>query len=392
MLRIRTDWQKGEMTTTVSLDRLRELAGFRAQNGCAISLYLDLDPSTTPTAADTATRVNSLLDVASKSHGATRGDLAHEVREGLKADFERVERYFDDEFDRDGSRGLALFAAGLDNVWSVIPLPWPVVDQARVADDFLLAPLVPLVGRGNGALVAVVNREQGRVLALRAGRLEEIADRTEDAPNKHDQGGWSQSRYQRHIENVAHEHYKTVADELGHQFRRLGRPRIVIVSSEEVRPELTEALPTEVADAVIGWANAEQHSGPAALQEATLPLIEEWRARSQSDLLARWREATGRNDRGVAGWEDTLEAASDGRVETLLYQAGVRRDAFRCPACGRASVQARTCPLDGTTMEPRDDGLDLAVRQTLAHGGEVCAIEFSQDLDPVEGIGALLRF
>jgi hypothetical protein len=43
-------------------------------------------------------------------------------------------------------------------------------------------------------------------------------------------------------------------------------------------------------------------------------------------------------------------------------------------------------------MEPRDDGLDLAVRQTLAHGGEVCAIEFFQDLDPVEGIGAILRF
>lgn len=380
------------MTTTVSLDGLRELAGFRAQNGCAISLYLDLDPGTTPTAADTSTRVNSLLDAASKSHGATRGDLAHEVREGLKADFERVERYFENEFDRDGSRGLALFVAGLDNVWSVIPLPWPVADQARVADDFLLAPLVPLVGRGNGALVAVVNREQGRVLALRAGRLEEIADRTEDAPSKHDQGGWSQSRFQRRIENVAHEHYKTVADELDRQFRRLGRPRIVMVGSDDVRPELTEALPTEVAEAVIGWANAEQHAGTAVLQEATLPLIEEWRARSQSDLLERWREATGRNERGVAGWADTLEAASDGRVETLLYQAGARRDAFRCPACGRASAEAVTCPLDGTTMEPRDDGLDLAVRQTLAHGGDVCAIEFSQDLDPVEGIGAILRF
>jgi len=380
------------MTTTVSLDRLRELAGFQAQNGCAISLYLDLDPSTTPTAADTATRVHSLLDAASKSHGATRGDLAHEVREGLKADFERLGRYFDAEFDRDGSRGLALFAAGPDNVWSVLPLPWSVPDRARVADDFLLAPLVPLLGRGHGALVAVVNREQGRVLALRDGRLEEIADRTEEAPSKHDQGGLSQARFQRHIENVAHEHYKSVASELEQQFRRLERPRIVIVCTDEVRPELTQALSTEVEEAVIGWASAEQHAGAPALQNVVLPIIEEWRAGNQSDLLERWQEATGRKARGVAGWTDTLEAASDGRVETLLYGAGVRRDAFRCPACGRASAQAVTCPLDGTTMEPRDDGLDLAVRLTLAHGGEVCAIEFSRDLDPVEGIGAILRF
>lgn len=380
------------MTTTVKLDQLRELAGFRVRNGCAISLYLDLDPSTSPTAAATATRVSSLLDVASKSHGATRGDLAHEVREGLKGDFERVERYFEEEFDRDRSRGLALFAAGLDNVWSVLSLPFSVSDQARVADDFLLAPLVPLLGRGEGALVAVVNREQGRVLALRDGRLEEIADRTENAPGRHDQGGWSQARFQRHIENVAHEHYKTVADELGHQFRRLDRPRIVVVCSDDVRPEFKETLSTEVADAVIGWASAEHHAGPTALQEVATPLLEQWRAGNQSELLGRWREAIGRHARGVAGWPDTLEAASDGRVETLLYQSGARRDAFRCPACGRASAHAITCPLDGTTMEPRDDGLDLAVRLTLAHGGDVCALEFLQDLDSVEGIGAILRF
>ena len=110
-------------TTMVSLDGLRELAAFRAEHGCAISLYLDLDPSRVPTAGDTATRVHSLLDIAAKSHGATRPDLAHEVRSGLKADFERLEQFFDGEFDRDGAHGLAVFAAGPDNVWSVLALP-----------------------------------------------------------------------------------------------------------------------------------------------------------------------------------------------------------------------------------------------------------------------------
>ena len=380
------------MTTTVSIDSLRELASFRAQNGCAISLYLDLDPSSTPTARETATRVRSLLDSGSKSHGATRGDLAHEVRQGLKADFERLERYFDDGFDRDGARGLAVFSAALDNVWSTLALPMPVADTIRVADDFLLAPLVPLVGRGEGALVVVVNREAGRLLALQGGRLEEVADRTEDAPNRHDQGGWSQSRLQRHVDNVAHEHYKTVAEELERRFRRLQRPRIVVVCSDDVRPEFAEVLSTEVADAVIGWATAGQHAGPAELREVVVPMLESWRAEREAELVDRWREEAGRNGRAVSGWTDTFEAASDARVDTLLYQDGVQRDAFRCPACGRAAVEALTCPLDGTRMEPRDDGLDLAVRLTLANGGDVWAIEHRRDLDPVEGIGALLRF
>ena len=43
-------------------------------------------------------------------------------------------------------------------------------------------------------------------------------------------------------------------------------------------------------------------------------------------------------------------------------------------------------------MEPTDDAVDLAVRQTLAHGGAVLAAEDGLDLEPVGGIGALLRY
>ena len=379
-------------TTTVSLDRLRELASFRVQNGCAISLYLDLDPSNVPTAGDAAARVRSLLDAAAKSHGATRPDLAHEVRVGLKSDFERLEEYFDGAFDRDGAHGLAVFTAGLDNLWRVLPLPWRVPDAVRVADDFLLAPLVPLLGRGGGALVAVVGREQGRVLALRGARLEEVADQTGDTPGRHDQGGLSQARYQRHIENLAHEHFRTVAETLTRAFRVEGRPRIVVVGGEEARPEFIESLPNEVAEAVIGATNADAHASDVELYAAVLPLFEDWRAGREADAVERWREETGKGARGVSGWADALAAASDGRVDLLLYQAGVQKDASRCPQCGRAALDATTCPLDGTTMEPRDDGLDLAVRLTLAHGGDVLALVQRQDLTPVEGIGAILRF
>jgi len=380
------------MTMTMSLDGLRELAGFRGEHGCAISLYLNLDPGVSPTAADVATRVRSLLDAGAKSHGATRGDLAHEVKLGLRGDFARIEQYFERDFDRDGAHGLAIFAAGLDNVWSVLPLPTPAADTIRVADDFLLAPLVPLVARATSALVAVVNREQGRVYALRNGRLEPIADRTEEAPTRHDQGGWSQANFQRHVDNLAHEHYKTVGEELERRFRQLQRPRIVIACSEDVRPEFSAVLSHDVLDAIIGWAAVEQHAGPAELQAAVAPLLDAWRAEREAAAVERWREEAGRGGRAVSGWESTLEAASDARVELLLYADGVRRDAFRCPACRRASTEPGSCPLDGTTLDPRDDGLDLAVRLTLASGGEVLAVEHRRDLEPVEGIGAILRY
>src|ERR671935_2080504 len=201
------------VAATVSWDQLRDLAGFRARKGCAISIFLNLDPALAATAPEVSTKINSLLDEAEKREAAQRDRLTHEEREGLKADFERIRSFFRTDFNRDGARGFALFCAGLDGMWRTLPLPEPVSDSAGVGPTFSLAPLAPLVGRGDGAIVAVVGRERGELFRLRAGRLEEVVDRTEEEPGRHDQGGWSQARYQRHIENLVFRHLRGVAEE-----------------------------------------------------------------------------------------------------------------------------------------------------------------------------------
>ena len=377
------------MAGMVTWSLLRELAGFRAEKGCATSLHVNLDPSYVPTAGDAQTRMNALLNAAGKTD---RRDLTHEQRLALKSDFERIARWFDDDFDRDGSRGLAIFTAGLDNFWQTLALAEPVRDSVKVGRDFYVAPLVPLVTRADGTVIAVVGREQGRLYRLRAGRLEEIAQHYDETPGQHDQGGWSQARYQRHIEKLVQEHLKGVAEELDRSRRQLRAPKIVLVCAEEMRSEFTEALSKEAREALIGWAAAEAHAGPAEVLQAVTPVLEKAEAKDEFDAIERWREEAGRNGRATAGWERTLEAASDARVELLLFREGSDRPAWRCPACGRASVVGRSCPLDGTSMEGVGAGLDLAVHQTLAHGGAVWAIKHHEDLAPVEGIGALLRF
>ncbi|HEU6446007.1 MAG TPA: Vms1/Ankzf1 family peptidyl-tRNA hydrolase [Gaiellaceae bacterium] len=380
------------MANSVTWETLRQLAGFRAAKGCAISLYLDLDPSASPTAGDAATRVNSLVDQGLKSNGANRNEQTHEQRVGLREDFERIKHYFTEEFERDGAHGFALFCAGLDNVWQTLPLTEPVPDEVKVGRELYLAPLVPLVGRGEGAVVALVAREEGRLYRLRGGRLEEVADLFEEQPARHDQGGWSQANYQRHIDELAKGHLKTVADELERRLRQLRYPRVVIVCPEELKSEFGAMLAGDTSSAVIGWTTAKAHASPTELYDVALPVLEQWRRERETEVVERWKEEAGRNGRAASGWEQTLEAASDGRVECLVFQEGVEHSACQCPACGRVSLQGGRCPLDGTEMEERGEGLDLAVHQVLAHGGQVLAVRHRQDLDPVGGIGALLRY
>jgi peptide chain release factor subunit 1 len=380
------------LAVTVSWEGLRELAAFSAEHGCAISLYLDLDPSVTPTAADAATRLNALLDEGVRESAASGGNLTHEQRQALRDDLERIRRYRAQQFDREGARGLSIFAAGLDNVWKTIPLADPVQDAIKIGRDFYLAPLVPLMGRGDGALVAVVGREQGQLFRLHGGRLLEIADRSEEQPGRHDQGGWSQAGFQRHIDELVGRHLRGVAEELDRQVRRLRSPRLVIVCSDQTRAELADVLSSETRGALVGWTQAEAHATPAELLAAARPVLERWRGAQEEQSVARWREERGRNGRAAGGWQETLEAASDGRVETLLFTVGADRGAFVCPECGRASVDGGSCPLDGMRMEEEPRGLDLAVHLTLRHGGSVWALQQHEELTAVDGIGALLRY
>jgi Bacterial archaeo-eukaryotic release factor family 10 len=380
------------MARTVTWDELRDLAGFEAENGFAISVYLDLDPRLVPTSGDAQTRLNSLLDGAAKENGGRGRELTHQQRLALRDDLDRIRRYFEAEFERNGAHGLAIFCAGLDNVWRPLPLTEVVPDGIKVGQLLYLAPLVPLVGRGEGALVLVVSREQGRFYRLAAGRLEDIADRFDEQPRRHDQGGWAQARLQRRADELVHDHLKRVADELDRFVRRLRKPQVVVITNEETRSEFVELLSRDARGTIAGVAHAEAHSHPRELLAVAAPVLERWQAEKETEVVDRWRDELGRNGRATSGWEATLEAASDARVALLLFREGANHHARRCPACGRLSVDGSKCPLDGTQLDESKDGLDLAVHQTLAHGGRVWAVRHRDDLDAGGGIGALLRF
>src|SRR5262249_12234456 len=309
------------------------------------------------------------------------GGLSHHGRMGLKRDLDHVASYVAD-FDRDGAHGFALFASELDGLWRPLLLTESVPDTVRVDSELVLAPLVPLVGRGEGALVAVVGRERGELFRLRGGRLREIVDRTEEQPGRHDQGGWSQARYQRHIEHLVHEPLQRVAAELEREARRSADP-IVVVTTEETGAAFGELLSPDVMGSIVGWTTAEAHAGPPELLAAAAPILDRARAAEDARALDHWREEAGRNGRAAAGWDRTLEAASEGRVSVLLYRQGVDHVAWRCPRCGQASAAEGACPLDGTSMEPAD-GLEVALHQTLSSGGAVRALTDRHDLDPVE--------
>lgn len=374
------------MATTVTGGLLRELAGFSAANGCALSVYLDLDPSTAPTIPDVEAKFRARLAETEKT--AEGLELDRECRLAIRNDLSRLREWWESEFRRDGAQGLALFASSADGFFLALPLACRVVDAVRIATDLYLTPLVDQFAH-EGTLVAVVSRERGQVFRVRDGRLEELLDETEEQPGQHDQGGWSQANYRRHIDHLVAQHLKAVGGAIDRRVR--GGLQMVVVCPEEMRGSFAAKLSQEARDAIVGWTSAEAHAGPAELLQVVRPVLDEADARRHEAALRRFQEELGRGGRAASGWQETLDVAADGRVDVLLLTEGIERTLWQCPECRRAFAADGTCPVDGLALAERPDGADVAVHLVLAGGGTVLRLGAGA-LRDADDIGALLRF
>src|SRR4051794_3547948 len=212
---------------------LRRLSGLRPEEGKVLSIYLNLDPHEFATPAARGTAITSLLDEAERK---TREDgLDHQEKVALRADVERAREFFAGDFTAKQAGSLALFACGPADLFEALRLPRPVGSEVVVDDSPWVEPLAWFAGPER-VCVVLVNRRVARILQGSRDRLDEVATVEDDVHGQHDQGGWSQPRYQRGIE-------KEVQDHLAHTSRRLfsrwrGRPfdRLLVGATAELWP------------------------------------------------------------------------------------------------------------------------------------------------------------
>ncbi|MDQ6745366.1 MAG: hypothetical protein M3Z27_05040 [Actinomycetota bacterium] len=378
----------------MSVTRLaRRLVAHQADHP-VVSLYLDLDPERFATPPARASQIRSLLDGA-RREVERDASLGHESRQALREDLERIETYLhsaDAPFQ--GARALAVFCSLRDELFEVVQLARPTEALAVIERKPYVEPLVRGV-EDRQWCVALVSRRSARVLSGPGDRLEERQRIEDNVHGQHDQGGWSQARYQRSVDKDAEDHLRRVADMLFRRWRRerfdrlaLGGPaeavaRLETFLHEELRPLLTERhIDVDVAAA-----------SEDAIRAAAGRLVEEDDRERERAALDRLAEAGGTGSRGAGGLEETLGALGERRVDTLLLDATFDRAGARCPSCGLLLAQAgRACPADGATPQPVERLREAVVEAALAQDAHVMAVRHFSDLGPFGGIAALLRF
>jgi peptide chain release factor subunit 1 len=295
-----------------------------------------------------------------------------------------------DQFERADTRGIALFASTARGLWEVVLVPRPVRDRVVVAPQADLRPLEALLETYPPVCVALVDYARSRLFLVELGRIREIGGVVDDVPNRHERGGPAQMRIQRHVDDHRMKHLKRTAEELF----RLSRRRsfvLVLAGPAEGHREIESLLHDYVRRRIRASVTLPMTATTAEVLDRVLEIeeaIERERERAAVERLAGESAAKGA---GVAGLDPTLEALAAGRVSDLVVSIDAASPGFRCEGCGRLARGGGNCQACGARMAPVPDVVEAAVTTALRSGANVETV-LGDGLEPVGGIGALLRF
>jgi peptide chain release factor subunit 1 len=379
-------------TNQLDRSKLRELADLRPDGAKVLSLYLNLDPTEFANEKARSTEMSSLLDeVDRRLRNGT--SLTHDEKVGLRADVERVREYFrSPDFSAKGAHALAIFCAGPADIFEVLKLPRPVDTGVAIDDTPFIEPLADLAFTGSWG-VFLISRRMARILRGSRDRLEEIARISDDVHGWHDQGGWSQARFQRGIQKEVDDHVKHAAEVLFRRFRRSPFDKLLIGCPEEQCGEVEKRLHPYLQERIVGRIDVDvENTTPEEVLEAASAQMEQEDLRREREALDRLAEGLGTGGRGAAGLEEVLGVLNERRVEILLFEQGLNAPGVACPGCGWVGAAGDTCPIDGTTLDQREDIIETAIQLAITQSAEVIPVRHHDDLDGRGSVAAVLRF
>jgi hypothetical protein len=368
-------------------DQLRQLAGLRLDRPVVLSLYLNLDPSEFATPPARKTAVRSLVDEAERRLRDQNG-LTHEDRVALQASLERASSFLENELPTDGAHGLALFASEQADLFEALKLPRAVANQVAIGHSPLVGPLARLERRERWC-IALVNRRDARIFRGSPDGLREVEQIRDEVFGQHDQGGWSQARYQRGIEKEKDDHLKHTCDALMRHFKRQPFQRLIVGGPREVVVDFEAKLHQYLQERLAGRIEVDvEHSNADQVLEAARPLIEELERGREQAALERLGE------RGAAGVENVLPPLNERRVEILLLDeqfGGV--PGVQCLECGWLGLEGERCPADGSELVELDDLTEAMIELSVQQSAELLAVRHERGrLEDHGGAAALLRF
>jgi peptide chain release factor subunit 1 len=294
-------------------------------------------------------------------------------------------------------RGLAIFASTPDNIWEAYQLDIMVPSYVTVADEPSTQFLTRILDETPRMAVLMLDGGDARLYISEQGTASEVSQVSEQLPGRHAQGGWSQARFQRHVDFHHSKILREAVDQLADVYHKDGFDRVVLVGVDSATGEVMDMLPDPLRGRVIGRLPADfKTDNDSHILERAGELAENQERSAEVALVSEIVNHADAQGRGVVGLDDTLLALMEGAVDTLAVADGLTAEGSICLDCEHVSANRFTvCPsCEGNDCQDLDDVVEHAVELALQKGSQINIVfeAASEMLQARGGIGALLRY
>ena len=320
---------------------------------------------------------------------------------------ERINNFLDTEADK-SANGIAIFTEIGGDFFETAQLDTGFPENLLVAFDRPhIFPLVRLIEQNpkycvvwadtNHADIYIFGGEQTlNVETDTQAKVEEIQN---NVTNRSQVGGWSQARYQRHIENFHQQHAKETVEEVEKLMRNQKIEHLILCGDETgVIPLLKEHFSKPFENTIVSTLNLSKYDSESEIRQATHEAMTvENAVRDKAKVERMFGAAKAAAGLGTLGVEKTLEALSNGQVEELLisadfaaieYSAKKVKKVLKNYAPGDDNSSTEELPDAKETGQIADE---LLVR-ALNSAAKIIFIEDESMLKEAGGVGAVLRY
>jgi len=373
------------MAEPITQARLRALAAVRPEQGRVLSVFLNLDPAEFATPSARSSAVTSVMTAAARKVESKDG-LTRDERMALRDDVERVRDVLLSDVAGDGTRAVAVYACGPAGLLEVVRLRRPVENKVVLDRTAFVEPLV-LHGTDEQWLVLLSNRRAARLFVGPGDALEETDRFVDDVHSEYQKQGWSPSKYDRAQEKEIKDHLANAAELAFDVYKKRELDRVLIGAPDELLAEFKSKLHPYLRERIAGRITVDvENASVDDVRGAAKPLIADHVRKGEREALDRLAQGVGTGGRGAAGIDEVLDALNQARVETLLISENFK-------ASGRVDFEAGLLlPETSEQGEPVDDIVEPAIEKAIEQSASAMVVRHHDDLVPMGGIGAVLRF
>lgn len=336
-----------------------------------------------------------LKDFFQKSADQIKTHDGKEKLKSFKADEDKIRNYINISLDS-RAHGLAIFACDKLGIFETFQSLMPF-DNNIVIDSFPhLKQLAYQASEYKNAIVIMLDAKYSRIFNIRLGGfvMNEL-DTSSLVHRFHKEGGWAQMRYQRHIENQVHHHYKEIADIITQFMDKEHYENIVLIGQDHEVKMFQLDLPKRANLKVIDINSLQRGANINEILEVVIrDLREEENKRKFSTVEDIINKAQGGGYETI-GIQDTIELAKEGRIRVLTVVRDLTYNGWKCGDCLYISKDQHHagCPeCNGNTKQT--DLVEEAIKLTYKNSGTVELVEneAAVELEKHEGMGAYLRY